>query len=208
MLGLLTFDDNDGYTLVKLARSAVENYLKSRRIIEVDDSIKLKYSMRFGVFVTINEYNKGREDLRGCIGFPMPTKELYSALIDASIAAAINDPRFKPVSMEEYPNLTFEVSILSEPILIKVNDPREYKNAIKVGRDGLIIAWRYGSGLLLPQVAIEYGWDAERFLCETCMKANALPDCWLYEDTKVYRFSAVVFKEVEPDGKVVMVRLE
>jgi uncharacterized protein (TIGR00296 family) len=203
----LVFDDNDGYTLVKLARSAVEHYLNYKKVIEPDSSIRSRYSMKYGVFVTINEYNKGIEDLRGCIGFPMPTKELYSALIDAAIASAFNDPRFKPLSIDEYPKITFEVSILTEPELIKVNDPREYKDIIKVGRDGLIIVWRYGSGLLLPQVPVEYGWDAERFLCETCMKANALPDCWLYEDTKVYRFEAIIFKEVEPNGKVVRVRL-
>jgi uncharacterized protein (TIGR00296 family) len=203
----LVFDDNDGYTLVKLARSAVEHYLNYKKVIEPDSSIRSRYSMKYGVFVTINEYNKGMEDLRGCIGFPMPTKELYSALIDAAIASAFNDPRFKPLSIDEYPKITFEVSILTEPELIKVNDPREYKDIIKVGRDGLIIVWRYGSGLLLPQVPVEYGWDAERFLCETCMKANALPDCWLYEDTKVYRFEAIIFKEVEPNGKVVRVRL-
>ncbi len=207
MRDLLVFDDNDGYTLVKLARSAVEHYLKFRKIIEPDSNIKSRYSIRSGVFVTINEHNKGREELRGCIGFPMPTKELYSALIDAAIAAAVNDPRFKPLNMDEYYNITFEVSILTEPMLIKVNDPREYRDIIKVGRDGLIIVWRYGSGLLLPQVPVEYGWDAGRFLCETCMKANALPDCWLYEDTKVYRFEAIIFKEVEPNGKVVRVRL-
>jgi|FaiFalFF_MnMetaG_3_1042247.scaffolds.fasta_scaffold00205_2 uncharacterized protein (TIGR00296 family) len=203
----LVFDDNDGYTLVKLARSAVEHYLNYKKVIEPDSSIRSRYSMKYGVFVTINEYNKGMEELRGCIGFPMPTKELYSALIDAAIASAFNDPRFKPLSIDEYPKITFEVSILTEPELIKVNDPREYKDIIKVGRDGLIIVWRYGSGLLLPQVPVEYGWDAERFLCETCMKANALPDCWLYEDTKVYRFEAIIFKEVEPNGKVVRVRL-
>ncbi len=203
----LVFDDNDGYTLVKLARSAVEYYLNYKKVIEPDSSIRSRYSMKYGVFVTINEYNKGREDLRGCIGFPMPTKELYSALIDAAIASAFNDPRFKPLSIDEYPKITFEVSILTEPELVKVNDPREYKDIIKVGRDGLIIVWRYGSGLLLPQVPVEYGWDSERFLCEACMKANALPDCWLYEDTKVYRFEAIIFKEVEPNGKVVRVRL-
>jgi len=203
----LVFDDNDGYTLVKLARSAVEHYLNYGKVIEPDSSIRSRYSMKCGVFVTINKHNKGIEELRGCIGFPMPTKELYSALIEAAIASAFNDPRFKPISIDEYSKITFEVSILTEPELIKVNDPREYKDIIKVGRDGLMIVWRYGSGLLLPQVPVEYGWDAERFLCETCMKANALPDCWLYEDTKLYRFEAIIFKEVEPNGKVVRVRL-
>ena len=72
----------------------------------------------------------------------------------------------------------------------------------------MIIHWRFGSGLLLPQVPIEYGWDEEQFLCETCVKSGSMPDCWFYDDTKVYRFEATVFKEVEPRGKIIRVPLD
>ncbi|SPC33303.1 Protein TON_1965 [Candidatus Nitrosocaldus cavascurensis] len=228
--------DEDGYTLIRLARSALEHYLKHGRMIDVDEHIRSRYSMKAGVFVTLNELIdmsgkdgnrndndnsairgksiyidyakvKVKEELRGCIGFPLPSKELCYAIVDAAVAAATEDPRFEPVKSSELDRITVELSILTEPELITVKDPREYKDKIKVGRDGLMIVWRYGSGLLLPQVAVEYGWDEERFLCETCMKAGAMPDCWFYQDTRVYRFEAIIFKEVEPNGRVTRVRL-
>ncbi len=219
--------DEDGYTLIRLARSALEHYLKHGKMMDVDEHTRSRYSMKAGVFVTINEligissndsatHGKGvyidyakdvREELRGCIGFPLPSKELYDGVIDAAVAAGTSDPRFKPVNSSELDRITFELSILTEPELIKVRDPREYKDKIKVGRDGLMIVWSYGSGLLLPQVAVEYGWDEERFLCETCIKAGAMPDCWFYQDTRVYRFEAIIFKEIKPNGPVIRVRL-
>jgi uncharacterized protein (TIGR00296 family) len=200
-------DDSEGYRLVKLARSAVEYYLTNGKMIEMDGSIRERYSKKAGVFVTINKYIAGNEELRGCIGYPLATRDLYSALVEAAVSSAVRDPRFRPLSRDELNSVIFEVSVLTEPVLLEADDAREYKSMIKVGKHGLIIVWRYGSGLLLPQVAVEYGWDEERFLCEACMKANALPDCWLYEDTKVYVFEAIIFKEVEPNGSVVRVVL-
>ncbi|MCS7140840.1 MAG: TIGR00296 family protein [Candidatus Nitrosocaldus sp.] len=221
--------DEDGLALIRLARRAVERYLNDGSTIEVDETIRSRYSMKAGVFVTLHErmdsramhgksvfidYSRVRvkggamyEELRGCIGFPLPSKELYASVVDAAIAAATSDPRFEPVKASELDRITFELSVLTEPELI-AGSPMEYKHRIKVGRDGLMIVWRYGSGLLLPQVAVEYGWDEERFLCEACMKAGALPDCWLYPDTRVYRFEAMVFKEVEPHGPVVRLILQ
>jgi len=110
--------------------------------------------------------------------------------------------------LEEMNAIALELSILSQPQLISAKDPREYTEKIRVGRDGLIVHWRYGSGLLLPQVPVEYGWDEERFLCETCVKAGALPDCWFHDDTRLYRFEAIVFKEITPKGEVVRVPLD
>ncbi|MEM0366948.1 MAG: TIGR00296 family protein [Candidatus Nitrosocaldus sp.] len=227
---MLRLSDEDGYTLIRLARSALEYYLEHGRMMDVDEHTRSRYSMKAGVFVTLNEligvsssnddstmhgksvyidYAKEvREELRGCIGFPLPSKELCYAVIEAAVAAGTDDPRFKPVNSSELDRITFELSILTEPELITVRDPREYRDKIKVGRDGLLIVWSYGSGLLLPQVAVEYGWDEERFLCETCMKAGAIPDCWFYPDTRVYRFEAIIFKEIEPNGSVTRVRLD
>ncbi len=201
-------NDEDLVELIKLARDAVENYLIKNIRITAPDNIAKKYDEKAGVFVTLNSVRNKSEELRGCIGFPMPEKMLYDAVISAAIASATDDPRFKPVSKEELYSITLEISVLTQPNLIAVKDPRQYKEKIKVGRDGLIIHWRYGSGLLLPQVPIEYGWDEERFLCETCVKAGTTPDCWFYEDTKVYRFEAIVFKEVEPEGNVIRVPLD
>jgi len=203
----LNLSDEDCLQLVKLARSAVENYITKNVRITVPDSIAKKYNEKAGVFVTLNSFRSEVEELRGCIGFPMPEKVLYDAVVDAAIASATDDPRFQPVTKEELDQIAIEISVLTKPELIKVENPKQYKEKIKVGRDGLIVRWRYGSGLLLPQVPVEYKWDEERFLCETCIKAGAMPDCWLYEDTKVYRFEAIVFKEVEPKGNVIRVAL-
>ena len=200
MKGLLTL--NDGSRLVKLARDAIESTLNGTKL-EVSNDIVEKYSMKAGVFVTLNRLHSDTEELRGCIGYPLPYKPLYQAIIDSAISAS-RDPRFEPVKADEIDYIVVELSILTEPELLKAKDPRDYPKMIKVGRDGLLIYWRYGSGLLLPQVAVEYRWDEERFLCETCMKAGALPDCWLYEDTKVYRFQALIFKETKPRGEVIM----
>ena len=84
-----------------------------------------------------------------------------------------------------------------------MENTHEYPSKIKVGRDGLIVKWEFGSGLLLPQVPVEYGWNEEEFLNYTCEKAGAPPDCWRKKGTKILRFEGIVFKEINPNGKVV-----
>ncbi|MEM4214077.1 MAG: TIGR00296 family protein, partial [Candidatus Methanomethylicaceae archaeon] len=93
--------------------------------------------------------------------------------------------------------------VLTPPVLLEVNDPKEYPKRIKVGRDGLVVEMGYYKGLLLPQVPVEYGWDEETFLSECCMKAGLPPDSWLSRDVKIYTFSAEVFTEVSPGGEIV-----
>jgi len=203
----LNLSDENGLELVKLARNAVENYVAKKMKITVPEDIVSKYNEKAGVFVTLNTFQRKMEELRGCIGFPMPEKVLYDAVVSAAIASATSDPRFHPVEQDELDQIAVELSVLTSPEMIKVENPKQYKDKIKVGRDGLIVHWRYGSGLLLPQVPVEHKWDEERFLCETCTKAGAMPDAWFYDDTKVYRFEAIVFKEVEPKGNVVRVSL-
>lgn len=206
----MNLSEQDAGELIRLARKAIENYLVNSTTIKPDEATIRKYGEKAGVFVTLNSVteNPNEPQLRGCIGFPMPDHALYKAVVDAAISSATNDPRFDPITIAELNNIVLEISVLTPPELITVNDPREYRDRIKVGRDGLIIHWRYGSGLLLPQVPVEYNWDEERFLCETCTKAGATPDCWFYEDTSVYRFEAFVFKELEPGGRVVQVTLD
>ena len=203
----MNLSDEDGLRLVKLARNGLENYLAKNVKITVPDDIAKKYNEKAGVFVTLNSFRKQVEELRGCIGFPMPERVLCDAVVNAAIESATSDPRFQPVKKDELDEIAIEISVLTSPEIIKVENPKQYKDKIKVGRDGLIVHWRYGSGLLLPQVPVEYKWDEERFLCETCTKAGAMPDAWLYDDTKVYRFEAIVFKEVEPKGNVIRVSL-
>ena len=192
------FSDTDGTELVKMARRAVFESLKN------DSKIKnLEFNSKFdsssGVFVTLNK----QKSLRGCIGFPLPVKKLSEGLVDAAIAAATQDPRFSPVNIDELEQIVFEVTVLTPPIEIKVDDPVEYLSIIKVGRDGLIVENAYTSGLLLPQVPTEYGWNVEEFLGYTCEKAGLDKDAWKDNKTKVSRFEGVIFKEESPNGRIV-----
>lgn len=180
----------DGKLLIKVARKAIKKYLENNRKIE-PPRVPSHLREKRGVFVTLNK----NEDLRGCIGFPEPIKPLVDAVIEAVIAAATSDPRFHPVTVDELEKIQIEVSVLTKPELIKVKDPREYPKMIKVGLDGLIIERGFYKGLLLPQVAVEWGFDEEEFLCNTCLKAGLPPDCWYDKETKVYKFQAQIFQE-------------
>lgn len=192
------FSDTDGKKLVKMARKAVTEFLKNDSRV-VDSEFDSKFDFRSGVFVTLNK----QDSLRGCIGYPMPVKNLSDGLIDAAISAATQDNRFSPVSIDELDKIVFEVTVLTPPIEIKVNDPTEYLSIIKVGRDGLIVENAFTSGLLLPQVPIEYGWNTEEFLGYTCQKAGLDKDAWKDTSTKVSKFEGVIFKEESPNGIVV-----
>ncbi|MDH2907824.1 MAG: TIGR00296 family protein [Candidatus Nitrosotalea sp.] len=190
--------DEDGQRLVKTARLVVTEYLKEGKKIELSKEIKSKFAYKSGVFVTLNK----KEKLRGCIGFPMPGRMLHQSLLDAAIASSTEDPRFPPVVFEELNEITFEVTVLTPPVEIKVSDTSEYPKMIKVGRDGLIMRWEFGSGLLLPQVSVEYGWNAEEFLSHTCEKAGAPFNYWKQKSAKILKFEGIVFKETKPNGQV------
>lgn len=194
----MNLSDHDGEILVRAARAAVTEYIKTGKKIVLQSDFTSKFSYNSGVFVTLN---KG-ENLRGCIGFPTPVNKLYQSLVDAAIASASEDPRFSPVQYKELDDISFEITILTPPEEIKVTNPNEYPSRIKVGRDGLIVKWEFGSGLLLPQVPVEYGWDTLEFLNHTCEKAGAPPDCWKSKSTKILRFEGIVFRETKPNGNV------
>ena len=149
-----------------------------------DDAI---FRKNVGAFVTL----KKQGQLRGCIGYVIGYKTLFETILDMSKAAAFNDPRFNSVKENEISELEVEISILSE--LINV----ENINEIEIGRDGLIISKGYYQGLLLPQVAVEWGWNREQFLSETCRKAGMHGDCWKEKDVIIKRFTAEVFSEKE-----------
>ena len=192
----------EGKFLVELARKAVEEYLKSRKTISVPENISEKLLQPCGVFVTINTIRDGEKELRGCIGYPYPTTPLVQAVIESAISSATQDPRFYPLSLSELDNVVFEVSVLTPPQLIEVKKPTEYAAKIKVGKDGLIVERGMFKGLLLPQVPVEWKWDEEEFLCQCCIKAGLPPDNWLLEDTKIYKFHAIIFEEEKPRGEV------
>jgi hypothetical protein len=192
----------EGKFLVELSRKAVEHYLKTRKCMDVPENLSQKLLEPCGVFVTINSISGGKKELRGCIGFPYPTLPLAQAVIESAMNAATQDPRFPPLSLGELEHVVFEVSVLTPPKLIEVKTPREYCTKITVGEDGLIVERGIYKGLLLPQVPVEWGWDAQEFLCQCCNKAGLLADYWLRQGTKIYKFQAIIFEEETPRGNI------
>lgn len=180
----------NGQYLVGIAKEAVSTYLETGEIIPVPDDCPEELKEKLGVFVTLNEDNQ----LRGCIGYPEPVESAVQATINVAISAATQDPRFHPVTLEEYPKLIFEVTVLTKPELIAVERPEQYLEEIEIGKDGLIIEKGFSRGLLLPQVAPENNMDVEEFLAHTCMKAGISADSWLDDSCDVYKFQGQIFK--------------
>lgn len=191
--------NDDGHILVKTARMIVTEYLKNGTKLKLEKEFKNNFSFKSGVFVTLNS----TMGLRGCIGYPLPDKSLFDALEDAAISAATEDPRFSPVKHKELDSITFEVTVLTPPKKIVVSKPEEYLSKIKVGRDGLIVKRGFYSGLLLPQVPIEYGWNEKEFLEHTCEKAGLPKNYWKNPETEIQKFEGIVFKEENPNGIVI-----
>lgn len=173
-------------TLLGIARQSIEAVLEGRRPQVEVSALDAELRRPSGAFVTLNE--RGGE-LRGCIGSIEAVVPLAQAVASSAVNAAFRDPRFYPVTREELPNLHIEISVMS-PIVI-VDDV----DAIEVGRDGLIISRGGRAGLLLPQVAAEYGWDRDTFLRQTCIKAGLTPESWRLPDCRIEKFSAEVFGE-------------
>ncbi len=186
---------------MKHARKAVKEYLETGKLIsaaEASESLQNPH----GVFVTINKLKDGKKQLRGCIGYPYPTSPLIQAVIESAISAATQDPRFNRVSVNELDKVVFEVSVMTPPQKVEVKNPMDYLARIKIGINGLIVERGLSKGLLLPQVAVEWKWDEEEFLCQCCGKASLPPDCWLVSGTKIYKFGCIIAKELAPNGPV------
>jgi uncharacterized protein (TIGR00296 family) len=200
----MEFENKEGTLAVQISRDAVTEYLKEHKV-NVPKNVPDKFKMKAGVFTTISTYPA--RELRGCIGFPEPIYPLIEALVKSAIYAATEDPRFMPVEYDELDHLVFEVSLLTPPALIDINDPDDYFNIIKIGQDGLIAELGGMRGLLLPQVPVENAWDVKTYLIETCLKAGLSPSCWKNKNVKFYRFSGIIFEETEPKGKIVRKRI-
>jgi len=199
---LFELGQKEGELLVKLARTAVEEFLKLGKYINIQKGIPTKLMEPCGVFVTINSLRNGEKELRGCIGLPYPTAPLAQAVIEAAVSAATQDSRFPQLIMGELDNVVFEISVLTPPQLVEVRTPTEYTKNVKVGEDGLIIERGMSKGLLLPQVPVEWRWDCEEFLCQCCVKAGLSPDSWLMKGTRIYKFQAIIFEEENPKGEI------
>ena len=199
----MSYADRDGELAVRIAREALDAYVvkRAKRPFEIPKAFEEKS----GAFVTLNEHPSGL--LRGCIGYPQPFFSLVKS-IEKGAEGAAEDPRFPRLTREELDGVIVEVSILTPPQLIEVKKPKDLAKSVTLGVDGLSVAQGPYRGLLLPQVAVEYAWDAAEFLSEACMKAGLLADAWLDPATRVYKFQAEVFAETQPRGPVVRRTLE
>jgi hypothetical protein len=168
---------------VTLAKQAIAAEFSGKKI-RIPDYKELKEKR--GVFVTLTKHR----ELRGCIGFPYPSYQLGEAITLAAKSAAFSDPRFPPINEKEFLEIKAEVSVLSVPEPGEANPDK-----IKIGRDGLMCEYEGLGGLLLPQVAVENGWDGEEFLRQLCYKAGLNPDAWREEGFKLWKFTARIINE-------------
>lgn len=177
----MSLSESDKVFLKQLARDAIEARLYKKKLPkrEIPDSLKHKQ----GAFVTI----KKKGELRGCIGYIKGYLPLYETVEEMAQHAAFNDPRFEALKKEELKDIEIEISVLSP--LKKVDSIEE----IEVGKHGIYIEKGFNSGLLLPQVAIEHGWDRKTFLEHTCYKAGLDRDAYRDRDADIYIFTAEVF---------------
>ena len=169
--------------LLKLARDTIKAALSHNPLpqVTVDDPILARPC---GAFVTLH---KGKQ-LRGCIGSLIGERPLYITIQEMAIESAFKDPRFPPLSAEELSQIEIEISVLSP--LERITNVEQ----IEVGKHGIYLIKGFNRGVLLPQVATEYGWDRYKFLDNTCLKAGLPPGCWR-SGAEIYIFSAEVFSE-------------
>jgi len=180
-------NDEQKRQLLRIARESIATVLTGRAP-ELDASDFPEILQRpAGAFVTLTIRETG--DLRGCIGSIRAVEPLYRAVMSSAISAAFRDPRFFPLQPDELDRLALEISVMGP--IEEVTDFDE----IVLGRDGLIVSRGRYAGLLLPQVATEYGWDRDTFLSQTCIKAGLPRDAWRDRETRVEKFSAFVFGE-------------
>ncbi|MCK4755655.1 AmmeMemoRadiSam system protein A [candidate division WOR-3 bacterium] len=178
----LGFTQQEKAKLKEIAQKSVEAAVKDEKLPEFKN-ISSKLKEPYGIFVTLNKHG----NLRGCIGRIISDQPLYVSCQLMAKAAALEDPRFPLVTEKELPDLEIEISVLTPLERVKNFDD------IVIGRDGLYIIKGHYRGLLLPQVAAEYGWTVEEFLEETCHKAGLPSNAYKEKDTEIYKFSAEVF---------------
>ena len=188
----MTLSEQDHEWLLAVARTAIESHVRGIAVAPAAHPDGSSDLMRLdepygGVFVSI--HHRGR--LRGCIGSLDGHTDLVDAVVEAAVAASTSDPRFAPIAASEIPDLDLEISVLSR--VERVADVE----TIEVGRHGLIAEQGYRRGLLLPQVATEWGWTRHQFLAQTCHKAGLPEDAWK-RGAAISRFTADVFGERGP----------
>jgi len=175
--------------LLSIAREAIEAGLHGRPYTPREPSDP-QLRRRAGAFVTLHE----RGALRGCIGTFRDDLPLYRNVAEMARAAAFEDPRFPPLGREEFDRVDLEISVLTP--MRRVTHPEE----VEVGRHGLCVVQGPYRGVLLPQVAVEHGWDRETFLSHTCLKAGLPPDAWK-RGAEILVFEAEVFGEKDASNR-------
>lgn len=175
--------DADRHTLLRIARESIEGYLANGQPPEFNVSEILQEPG--AAFVTLKEGG----ELRGCVGYTEAIRPLYQTVSQCAIHAAVEDPRFNPVQSSELSRISIEISVLTPMQAVESLD------SVEAGRDGLLIRMGRRSGLLLPQVASEFGWSKTQLLEHTCQKAGLAGDSYLRPEARLYRFQAVVFGE-------------
>ncbi len=177
--------DEDKTTLLSLARQTLLEHLEQRELagVEVDSDALLEHR---ATFVTWRK--KGTAELRGCIGEVIAQRPLVESVARMAVASGTKDPRFPPIAIDELPHLTVEISALTPMTSIEPKD-------VEVGRHGLMISKGQYSGLLLPQVPLEQGWNREVFLQGLCTKAGLPSDAWKEQGVELRSFEAEVWGE-------------
>jgi uncharacterized protein (TIGR00296 family) len=192
-MGMVLLTADEGAVAVRLARGAIEYAINKKRKPDLD--LTPIFREKRGVFVTLTMQGQ----LRGCIGFPYPVMPLDDAIDHAAVAAALEDPRFPALEARELPCIRVEVTILTVPQPL-TSDPDKRPDHVEVGRHGLIVRGMGTSGLLLPQVATEYGWNSTTFLNQTCGKAGLPDQCWQSRRVEVLTFEGQIFHEIARAG--------
>jgi len=180
-VGQSEFSHEERTLLLQLAHDSILSALENHEVSLDPPSPHLTEPR--GAFTSL--YLNG--ELRGCVGYVLPVSSVYRAVIDTARAAAFEDARFYPVTIEEARQLKIELSILSPPLPISAEE-------VEVGRHGLLISLAGQRGLLLPQVPAERNWDRITFLQQTCRKAGLPPDAW-QRGALIEAFTAEVFGE-------------
>jgi len=182
-----SYNKEEREELLKIARDSIKSFLTTRKPPRIEtENPKLKEKR--GAFVTLRR----EEALRGCIGFIEPLFPLHHAISECAISAATKDIRFPPVTIEELPKITIELSVLSPTKRVASVDE------IKMGIHGVVVKKGLNQGIFLPQVATETGWSKEEFLSHLCRgKAGLPPDAWKDKDTEIYIFTVEKFEEVK-----------
>jgi len=169
--------------LLKLARDSIKCYLQTGKHLEIKCQKGILEEKR-GAFVTLKINNQ----LKGCVGYPLPYKSLYETIIEAAVMAAFFDNRFSPAVEKELKDIRIEISVLSLPETV------ENIQDINIGDHGIIVSQGLNRGLLLPQVPVEWDWDRETFLRHGCIKAGLTENAWR-TSAKLESFTAQVFSE-------------